>query len=80
MTDNLILIAVGIGIIWQSVKLIQHQKKLRKEMDLLKKANDDLNIEFGSLNGEGIELVKKQYPDIEFRDDHRTGLEDVNKS
>jgi len=44
----------------------------------LKKANRDLNIEFGS--SDGIELVKKNYPNLELKDDKRTGLEDANKS
>ena len=40
----------------------------------------DTHIEFGAGQGEGIELVKKQYPDLELKDDHRTGIEDANKS
>ena len=73
-----IIIVVGIAIIYQGYKLIQRQRGLRKQMDRLKRQADDFNVEFGSEHG--IELVKKNYPDLELRDDHRTGLEEVSSN
>ena len=70
--ENLILIAVGIAIIYQSYKLIKQQKELRKDMN---KWKDDRNIEFSATEGSGIELIKKEYPDVVLRDDPRTGTE-----
>ena len=69
---------IGIVIVWQGYELVKRQRKMKAEFKALKKANDDLNIEFGS--DKGIELVKKQYPNLELKDDIRTGLEDANKS
>jgi len=77
MTNAVILI-VAMLIIYQGYMISRRLKETRSKLDDLKKANEDLNIEFGSVDG--IELVKKQYPDLELRDDHRTGLEDANKS
>ena len=47
-------------------------KKTKKEQ----KPFDDRNIEFGYGQGEGIELVKKQYPQLDLEDDPRTGIEE----
>jgi hypothetical protein len=69
--EDLIFIAIGLVIIWQGYKLWERQAKLKDEMAKLK----DLSIEFGSMEGDGIHLVKKNYPDLELRDDRRTGLE-----
>ena len=51
---------------------------MKQKLEDIKRANEDLNIEFGSIDG--IELVKKNYPDLELKDDRRTGLEDANES
>ena len=51
----------------------------RNKLDL-KKANEDLNIEFSAMEGSGITQVRKNYPDLELKDDKRTGLVDANKS
>ncbi len=56
------------GIIAVSVLILA--KKVRNDKKL-KKVNKDLNIEFGSPEGTGIELIKKQYPEMEFKDDFR---------
>ena len=77
MTNAVILI-VAMLIIYQGYMISRRLKETRTKLNDLKKANEDLNIEFGSVDG--IELVKKQYPDLELKDDHRTGLEDANKS
>jgi len=47
-------------------------KKSKKEQEPF----DDRNIEFGSAQGEGISLIRKNYPDLELRDDPRTGIEE----
>ena len=73
MTENLVSIGIAIVILYQGYKLIQNQRKLKQE---LKDMKNDHNIEFGSGQGEGIELVKKQYPELQLRDDHRTGIEE----
>jgi len=70
------IIVISTLLIWLIYDLIK-SRIIKKE---LKQANKDLNIEFGSSDGNGIELVKKQYPDLEIKDDHRTGLKDANKS
>jgi len=77
MTNAVILI-VAMLIIYQGYMISRRLKETRSKLNDLKKANEDLNVEFGSVDG--IELVKKQYPDLELKDDHRTGLEDANKS
>ena len=77
MTNAVILI-VAMIIIYQGYMISRRLKETRSKLNDLKKANEDLNVEFGSVDG--IELVKKQYPDLELKDDHRTGLEDANKS
>ena len=65
---ELILVVVGIAIVYQSYKLIQQQKELRAKMDKMK---EDFNIEYGAVEGTGIHVVKKQYPDLEIKDDFR---------
>jgi len=74
--SEIFIVFIGLAIIWQGVDLVVRQRKIRADMRDLIKKNEDLNIEFGSREGDGIELVKKQYPDLELRDDHRTGLEE----
>ena len=66
--ENIVLIIIGIAIIYQSYKLIKQQKELRKKMDRMK---EDFNIEYGAIEGTGIHVVKKQYPDLELKDDFR---------
>ena len=72
--ENAVTIGIALVIIYQGYKLIQNQRKLKKE---LKNMKSDFNVEFGSGQGEGIELVKKQYPELNLRDDHRTGIEEI---
>jgi len=77
MQSNIIIsVTILSAILWLIYDILQNRKNM-KELDA---ANRDLHIEFGSNEGEGIELVKKQYPDLELRDDHRTGIEDANES
>ena len=61
---ELVLVVVGVAIVYQSYKLLNEQKKLRKKMD-------DMNVEFSAMEGTGIEFVKKNYPDAEMKDDFR---------
>ena len=73
---EIFIVFIGLAIIWQGVDLVIRQRRIRADMRDLIKKNEDVHIEFGSREGDGIELVKKQYPDLELRDDHRTGLEE----
>ncbi len=75
--ENVVLIGIGIAIIYNTYVLYKKQKEVRKATDELKKANDDLNIEFGSSDGSGIEFVKKNYPYI--KDNHRESTGEVKK-
>ena len=77
--ENLVSIGIALVIIWQTYLLITRQRKLKREFDEFRENQHDVNIEFGSLQGEGIELVKKNYPDLELKDDHRTGIEDAKQ-
>ena len=77
--ENLISIGIALVIIWQTYLLITRQRKLKRDFDEFRENQHDVNIEFGSLQGEGIELVKKNYPDLELKDDHRTGIEDAKQ-
>ena len=64
-------VIVTLLIIWQAYMLVAKQRRKR---NAARKA-PDVHIEFGG-QGEGIELVKKQYPELQLRDDHRTGIEE----
>ena len=67
---EIVLIIVGIAIIYQSVKLIKEQRKLKKQM---KNMSDDWdrNIEFEGYVGSGISQKRKNYPTLD--DDHVPG-------
>jgi len=78
MSNELVSLGVALVIIWQGYILIKKQREMKQKLEDIKRANEDLNIEFGSIDG--IELVKKNYPDLELKDDRRTGLEDANES
>ncbi len=69
---ELILIVIGVAIIYQSYKLFNEQKKLRKKMD-------DMNVEFSAMEGTGIEFVKKNYPNAEMKDDFRQKTSEPTK-
>ena len=58
------MIGIGLGIIYQGYRLIKSQKEMKKDMN-------DMNIEFSAMEGTGIELVKKNYPNVEMKDDFR---------
>ena len=73
--NEAIIAGIGLAIIWQGHQLWKRQKALKAELAKMR----DMNIEFGSREGDGIELVKKNYPDLELRDDPRTGIEEVKK-
>ena len=75
--DTAIAIGIALGILWQGYELGKRQYRMRKDMRDLIKANEDLNIEFSAMEGSGITQVKKNYPDLELKDDHRTGLENA---
>jgi len=70
--DNIILAVGTLIILWLIYDISRTASKNKKVQDKI----DDFNIEFGSSQGEGIELVKKQYPDLHLKDDHRTGIEE----
>ena len=73
--NDIFIAVIGLTIIWQGYKLWQRQKELKDELAKMK----DVNIEFGSGEGSGIEVVRKNYPQLELEDDPRTGLEEVKK-
>ena len=76
--ENALLIVIGATIGYQSYQIIKNQRQLRKDMKSLRKANDDLNIEFSAIEGTGITQVKKEYPDIVMRDDFRESTDQVS--
>lgn len=59
--ENIVLIIIGLAIIYQGYMIFKSQRKLKYDM---KKMKDDYNIEFGATEGSGIEVVKKQYPEL----------------
>ena len=73
--NNIFALIIGVIIIWQGHQLWKRQKALKDELAKMR----DMNIEFGSGEGSGIEVVKKQYPDLVLEDDRRTGIEEVKK-
>ncbi len=75
--QNAIIIGIITFLIISGILLVRRQQRLRKEFEELKKANADLNIEFGSQNG--IELIKKNYPELEIKDDWREGIVEKDK-
>ena len=80
MNETIISIVVSIvtlAIAWQSYKLAVDQHKLRSKLKKMEDDLEDRNIQFSGLNGE-IELVKKQYPDLELKDDWREESDYIN--
>ena len=72
--ETAVIIGIALGIIWQGYELTKRQIQLGKEMNALKRRNNDMNIEFGSMHESGIELIKKQYPELNIEDDHRESV------
>ena len=70
--DNLEIIASTLIVLAILHLIFVAPKKTKKEQ----KPFDDRNIEFGSAQGEGVSLIRKNYPDLELRDDPRTGIEE----
>lgn len=58
--------------IYDTRRLYKRNKKLKNEFSRLKK---DVSIEFGASEGSGIELIKKEYPDLCVKDDFRESSE-----
>ncbi len=75
--QNAIIISIITFLVISGILLARRQQRLRKEFEELKNANTDLNIEFGSQNG--IELIKKNYPELEIKDDWREGIIEKDK-
>lgn len=71
-----IAIAFVIALIVLGVASVVKDLATKKEV---KKANDDLNIEFGATEGTGIHQVKKEYPGIVLKDDFRETVEEVKE-
>ncbi len=75
--ENAVLVGIALAIFYNMYKLRQKQKEVRQSFEDLKRANEDLNIEFGSSKGTGISLKRKHYPTLE--DDHRQTVGEVKK-
>lgn len=76
---NVLTIIIAVAVIYSIYKLIQDYRKARKDIQELRRDINDLNIEFSAQEGTGIELVKKQYPEMNMKDDRRTGIVDEKK-
>ena len=77
--ETAIAIGIAFAILIQGFMLMKKQNDIRKRVAELKKVNEDLNIEFGAMEGTGIHQVRKSYPDIEMKDDHREEVSEPTK-
>ena len=72
-------IVIGIMLTIQGFKLMADITKARRELKNLKRKLEDQNIEFSAQEGTGIELVKKEYPNLELKDDFRCKVDKQQK-
>ena len=78
--SNIITVIIALAILYNGYLLLKKQSQMKKDFADLKKQNEDLNIEFGAMEGTGIQLVKKQYPDLEIRDDHGESVAEAHST
>ena len=71
MIENILIVTLIFIVLMLIIELAKEHKKNK----YLKKANIDLNIEFGGNSAEGIQLIQKKYPGL--NDDWRQSTDEV---